>query len=390
MELADSIRTMHDSSYNSTATWTAPNRAAPELSIGELTEVICGELSLGTMPPLGGFAEPIGNIVTDSRQVQPGDLFWGLPGKAYNGAHFAEEAILRGAQGTVVAGRHIEPWGGRFSIRVPDTRQALAELGQWARQQFQGTVIAVADGPEQTATCALLDQLLRSRWQGTCDLGLPRDVTASALAMLRWPRRNDYAIIEMTARNEQQFPAISTLCDPQIVAITDLQKTTHHKSMTDLAAFAEYLAGLLDAISPDAVVVMHGDDPDLRNAARNRSTKILWVGRGSDCDVVATRICYRDGQLALNVDHHRYVFPATGRHDWVAALSAIAIEKLLSVSPVDRQATAEKLRQNAGRCQVTATAGVTRMDDPFEVPSSVSALREVGATLPPGLEQYAR
>ena len=368
MELADGIQTMHDScndSVNDSVGLPAADRSLLDLSIGSLADVVGGQLSLGTMPPLGGEAEPIGRIVTDSRQVQPGDLFWALPGKTVNGAHFAEEAILRGAQGTVVAGRDIEPWGGRFSVRVPDSQQALIRLGQWTRRQFEGNVIAVAGGPGKTTTCAIIDQLLRASLQGTCDSGLRSDATAAALTMLQWPPQNDYAILEMTGGDEVQFAEISALCDPQIVVITSPRKTTHHKSVGDLAAFAKNLVRLLDSVPSDAIVVMHGDEPWLRSAARKHSAQILWVGRGSDCDVVATNVSYRDGQLTLDVDDRRFLFPVWGRHNLVAALAAVTIGKLLSVSPIDMQAAARSVRLPDSRCNVTSISGITLIDDTY-------------------------
>ena len=40
--------------------------------------------------------------MTDSRQVQSGDVFWGLPGTRFDGAQFAAEAYGRGASGCLL------------------------------------------------------------------------------------------------------------------------------------------------------------------------------------------------------------------------------------------------------------------------------------------------
>jgi hypothetical protein len=98
------------------------------ICIGELVEQVGGTLTFGSLPPLAGRYEPIRRIVVDSRVARPGDVFWGLEGPTYQGAHFAEEAFLRGAMGVVIEGRHVEPWAGRFSLRVPDANTALLRL----------------------------------------------------------------------------------------------------------------------------------------------------------------------------------------------------------------------------------------------------------------------
>ena len=103
----------------------------------------------------------MGRVVTDSHAVLPGDLFWGLEGNANHGAQFAEEAMFRAAQGTVVAGRDIEPWAGRFSIRVRDARHALLELAHWTRRRFPGTVVGLAGEPHSLVTANLVHRLLQ-------------------------------------------------------------------------------------------------------------------------------------------------------------------------------------------------------------------------------------
>ena len=45
----------------------------------------------------------LGRIVTDSRQVQPGDVFWALQGANFEGDHFVNEALRRGAMRRVTS-----------------------------------------------------------------------------------------------------------------------------------------------------------------------------------------------------------------------------------------------------------------------------------------------
>jgi hypothetical protein len=98
------------------------------LCIGELAEITGGQLTLGSLPPLAGTFEPVRRVVVDSREVKAGDVFWGLVGENYDGARRAEDAFMRGALGVVVCGRHVEPWAGRFSLRVADANLALLHL----------------------------------------------------------------------------------------------------------------------------------------------------------------------------------------------------------------------------------------------------------------------
>lgn len=98
------------------------------LCIAELHGVIGGDIQLGLMPPLAGKLEPIRRVVVDSAAARPGDVFWALVGPGYEGSRMAEEAFARGALGVVTSTRYIEPWAGKFSVRVADANEALCKL----------------------------------------------------------------------------------------------------------------------------------------------------------------------------------------------------------------------------------------------------------------------
>ena len=59
----------------------------------DITDVVGGQLRLGCLPPLDGELQPIHRIVTDSRDVRPGDLFWAVKILDNCGANFAERAF---------------------------------------------------------------------------------------------------------------------------------------------------------------------------------------------------------------------------------------------------------------------------------------------------------
>jgi UDP-N-acetylmuramyl pentapeptide synthase len=113
-----------------------------KLCIGDLAEIIGGQLVLASLPPLAGPYEPVRRIVVESREIRAGDVYWGLTAPGYDGSHLAEDALLRGAFGVVTSGRRIEPWAGRFSILVPDANRALAELAQCLPQGRRRSRIA--------------------------------------------------------------------------------------------------------------------------------------------------------------------------------------------------------------------------------------------------------
>jgi len=95
-----------------------------KLCILDLIQITGGKLRLAAMPPLDGELAAIERIVLFADAVRAGDVFWCLDRRACD----VDLAFLRGALGVVAAGPPIEPWAGRFSLRVSDAASVLAEL----------------------------------------------------------------------------------------------------------------------------------------------------------------------------------------------------------------------------------------------------------------------
>ena len=90
-----------------------------DLTVKKLHEITGGRLRLATLSPRDGEETQVGRIVTDSRQVQRSDVFWGLSGTRFDGANFAEQAYARGAAGAVVGSRYVQPAPRCWSLEVP-------------------------------------------------------------------------------------------------------------------------------------------------------------------------------------------------------------------------------------------------------------------------------
>src|ERR1035438_605526 len=85
-------------------------------------------------------ATVLGPVVSDSRQVKPGEVFWALGGPHYDGACFTDEAFRRGADGAVVPRGVCVP-AGRWAMQVADTQRALIDWAIHKRERYAKTVI---------------------------------------------------------------------------------------------------------------------------------------------------------------------------------------------------------------------------------------------------------
>ncbi|HVX48912.1 MAG TPA: Mur ligase domain-containing protein, partial [Chitinophagaceae bacterium] len=73
-------------------------------------------------------------VQTDTRKLQPGDIFFALKGPSFNGNQFAQHALKEGAAYAVVD-EDINDTDERL-IRVDNVLATLQQLAKYHREQF--------------------------------------------------------------------------------------------------------------------------------------------------------------------------------------------------------------------------------------------------------------
>jgi UDP-N-acetylmuramoyl-tripeptide--D-alanyl-D-alanine ligase len=354
------------------------------ISISDLQQVIGGQLRLGEMPPRDGEFTTVGPIVTDSRKVHAGDVFWGLAGQTHDGSHFAEEALTRGACGVVTSGRWVAPWAGRWSIEVEDSAAALGRLAGWNCDRFSGRLFTIEGALGKSITAAMAAAVLNVRLVGTTiagdgDRGL-RNRNAAALAQL--PAYHDFAIVELHTGLATRGLPIRRLGSADVAAFVHSGSTSASPQLSAAADWA-VLERLRSTVSSGRPVIVNGDDAALRRVAQG-AANVLFIGRGSDAHLVAERIEHVHGELRFSVAGRRYRVAASGRHQLTAALIAIAIGRHCGLSESEIAEGLASFEPDRCGCQISQAGEVTFIDDtghsrPAATIAALELLSEFGA-----------
>ena len=129
-------------------------------SAPKLADYFRDEELLATKGPLD---RPISGLAIDSRRVAPGNLFFALPGRRFDGAAFIDQAVSRGAVAVVTQAKlpALPPAKVTF-IQVDDARAALAAVAQryFKFPDRDMTVVGVTGTNGKTTVAHLLKHFL--------------------------------------------------------------------------------------------------------------------------------------------------------------------------------------------------------------------------------------
>lgn len=234
------------------------------------------------VPFTGPDAEVL-RVSTDSRTIQPGDLFIALRGEKFDGGAFAARALQQGAVGVVLDAGQASGIG--TAIRVDDTRLALGKLAAAWRQRFALPIAAITGSNGKTTVKEMLagileveagssDAVLRTEGNLNNDIGLP-------LMLLRLHAAHRFAVLEMGMNHAGEIDYLTRLAHPAVAVINNAM-SAHIGFLGSVEAIARAKGEIFNGLTDAGIAVFNADDAhaDLwREANTRRSVVEFGLGR---------------------------------------------------------------------------------------------------------------
>lgn len=162
------------------------------------------------------------SVQTDSRKVQPGDIFFALKGDSFNGNQFARQAIEAGAVLSVIDEEAYAIPG--KTMLVPDVLRSLQELAGYHRRQFSIPFLAITGSNGKTTTKELIHAVLESHYKTSTTTGNLNNHIGIPLTLLKVRPDAEIAVVEMGANHQQEIASYCVYTDPTHGLITNCGK----------------------------------------------------------------------------------------------------------------------------------------------------------------------
>ncbi|WP_043437785.1 UDP-N-acetylmuramoyl-tripeptide--D-alanyl-D-alanine ligase, partial [Cupriavidus sp. HPC(L)] len=209
----------------------------------------------------GDGARQFARVHTDSRTVEPGDLFVALRGERFDAHDFIADVAARGAAAVLVERDICAAAPGLPAIVVPDTRIALGQLGAGWRARFTLPTVAVTGSNGKTTVKEMIaaifaaavgePQRLATGGNLNNDIGLP-------LTVLRLRPSHRLAVLELGMNHPGETATLAAIAQPAVAVITNAQRE-HQEFMVSVEAVAHEHASILAALPADGTAVFPVD-----------------------------------------------------------------------------------------------------------------------------------
>ncbi|WP_027410267.1 UDP-N-acetylmuramoyl-tripeptide--D-alanyl-D-alanine ligase [Anoxybacteroides tepidamans] len=325
----------------------------------------------------------IKGVSTDTRTIQPGNLYIPLKGANFNGHAFVADAFAKGASAALWAENEANPPENVPLIFVDDTLQALQQLAHRYRKQLPTKVVGITGSNGKTTTKDIVYALLATTYKVQKTEGNLNNHIGVPLTLLRLEENTEMAVVEMGMSNFGEIELLSKIAEPDAAIITNIGES-HMQELGSRDGIARAKLEIISGLQRDGVFIYYGDEPLLQTRVRQMECpfRTITFGQEASNDYYPLTISLEANGTSFTVNQapeYRLFLPILGRHHVYNALAAISVARTFGVSWEAIQESLAELQITRMRMEIVqAKNGATIINDAYNAsPTSMKAALEL-------------
>ena len=335
-------------------------------------------------------------VYSDTRTLQPGDLFVALMGERFDGNTFLTQARAAGAVAALCSDEVALRASGLSGLVAADSKLALGQLASGWRAQFKLPLIAVTGSNGKTTVTQMIAAILRA-WKPQAMLATEGNLNNEIgvpLTLLRLRATHQLAVVELGMNHPGEIAVLAAIAQPTVALVNNAQRE-HQEFMATIEAVARENGAVIEALGGSGTAVFPADDAysglwhELAGARPQLTFAITEQAGAADVTCLAPQWTGAAWQVQARTPAgvFSYTLRVAGLHNVKNSLAAAACALAAGVPLQHIAQGLEAFEPVKGRSRALALKlsgrPLTLVDDSYNAnPDSVRAAIDVLAGLP--------
>lgn len=320
-----------------------------EMELGEIGDSIGGDIH-GADRRLR-----VHQVSTDSRKIEPGDLYWALVGDKFDGHDFCADAIANGGAAAVIQKNKL-PGIEIPCVRVPDTLYALGELAREIRSKSRARYIGITGSVGKTTTKEFVHGAVRRLLRTRATEGNENNLVGLPKTLFSVEAGDECVVLELGTDRPGEIRRLTEIAQPEVGIVTSIGEA-HLDKLGSVEGVLEEKSDLLRGLPQNGTAVVPQDSPFREELVAAAQSGVVTFGmeKGADYLIVDPTLCTHGCYgflLETPVGKGKVTLGAPGIHQVYAATAAAAAAVSLGLPLSDVIEGLQSFSGLPGRCEV--------------------------------------
>lgn len=224
-------------------------------------------------------------VSTDTRKIDPGNIFFALKGPNFNANEFASKALEMGASVVVIDDpTYFIEDDERYFI-AEDALRMLQQLANHHRHQLKIPIIGLTGSNGKTTSKELLNAVLKQKFKTVATVGNLNNHIGVPLTLLSIGKDTEIAIVEMGANKPGDIQELCEIAEPTHGFITNIGRA-HLEGMGGPEGVLKTKTELYQHLRANkGTVFFNSQDPILANMIKRFDNPVRYPAKGDFCEV---------------------------------------------------------------------------------------------------------
>lgn len=254
---------------------------------------------------------------TDTRTIEPNQIYIPLKGETFDGENFIENALKKNIDGYFTSNKNLIFDKAKFVLYVSDTKIAYLQLANFYKKQINPYTLAITGSSGKTTVKEMMYSVFKNAGNTIKSILNHNNEIGLCQTLSNLKKDTQYLIIEMGMRGLGEIELLSKYSEPNIAVIVN-SGSAHIGRLGSLLNIAKAKFEIAKYLKDDGILIAH-NNPLIKEVNDNKHPTIYFGLESKELKIkeMTSNTC------SFTYKGYDYFLNVAGEHNIQNALSVI-------------------------------------------------------------------